>query len=182
MKRIIFIIILFVALAIQPAKAQESNYIHISVDAGLVVNTGRDKKFGMGGTIGWLTQDNLLSLNPNNYISLSVKAFNNPYGEGKILSSIKNNADDAFNYIMPLAGYRFTQQGISDGFFVEPRAGAVFGANYAGFAFSPIAGYALQQFNFSIYCDMGFGSKNSSILKKNFFTPGISVAYNINLN
>lgn len=182
MKRTIFIIILLAALTIQSAEAQETNYIHISVDAGLVANTGRDKKFGMGGTIGWLTQDNLLSSNPNNYISLSLKAFNNPYGEGKLLSSIKNDADDGFNYIMPLAGYRFTQEGIADGFFVEPRIGAVFGASYAGFAFSPLAGYAVQQFNFSIYCDMGFGSKESAILKKSFFTPGISVAYNINLN
>ncbi|SCD21446.1 putative secreted protein [Proteiniphilum saccharofermentans] len=182
MKRTIFIIILLAALTIQSAEAQETNYINISVDAGLVANTSRDKKFGLGGTIGWLTQDNLLSLNSNNYISLSVKAFNNPYGEGKILSSIKNDADDAFNYIMPLAGYRFTQEGISDGFFVEPRIGAVFGASYAGLAFSPIAGYAVQQFNFSIYCDMGFAGKESAIRKKSFFTPGISVAYNISLN
>ncbi|MDR2815736.1 MAG: hypothetical protein LBB62_03430 [Proteiniphilum sp.] len=182
MKRTIFIVILLAALTIQSAEAQESNYIHVSVDAGLVANAGQDKKFGLGGAIGWLTQDNLLSLNPNNYISLSVKVFNNPYGEGKILSSIMNDAGDAFNYIMPLAGYRFTQQGVAEGFFVEPRIGAVFGASYAGFAFSPIAGYAVQQFNFSIYCDMGFGNKKSAILKKSFFTPGISVAYNINLN
>ncbi len=183
MKRTIFIVILLAALTIGSVEAQQSNYIHVSVDAGLVANTNRDKKFGMGGTLGWLTQDNLLSLNPNNYISLNVKALNNPYGEGKFLSSIMNDANDAFNYIMPLAGYRLTQQGISDGFFIEPRIGAVFGANsYTGFAFSPIAGYAVQQFNFSLYCDMGFGSKNSAILEKNFFTPGISVAYNIGLN
>ncbi len=182
MKQSIFIFVLLAALTIQSAKAQESNYINISVDAGLVANTGRDKKFGMGGTIGWLTQDNLLSLNPNNYISLSVKAFNNPYGKGKLISSIKNDNDDGFNYIMPLAGYRFTQEGIANGFFVEPRIGAVFGASYAGFAFSPIAGYGVQQFNFALYCDMGFGNKTSAILKKNFFTPGISIGYNINLN
>lgn len=182
MKRTFFIFVLLVALTIQSAEAQESNYIHVSIETGMVANTNRDKKFGMGGTLGWLTQDNLTSLNPDNYISLSVKAFNNPYGEGKILSSIMNDADDAFNYVMPLIGYRFTQNGVSDGFFVEPRIGAVFGASYAGFAFSPIAGYALQQFNFSIYCDMGFGGKDSAILKKSFFTPGISIGYNISLN
>lgn len=183
MKRIIFIIMLLVALTFQSVEAQETNYIHISVDAGLVANTSRDKKFGMGGTIGWLTQDNLLSQNPNNYISLSVKGFNNPYDGGKLISSINNDKGDAFNYIMPLLGYRFTQEGVADGFFVEPRIGAVFGAgSYAGFAFSPLAGYALQQFNFSLYCDMGFGGKESAILKKSFFTPGISVAYNISLN
>lgn len=181
MKKTIFIVILLTALTVQSAKAQ-SNYIRISADAGLVVNTGQDKKFGMGGTLGWLTGDNLLSLNPNNYISLSVKAFNNPYGEGKLFSSINNDADDGFTYIMPLAGYRITQGGISDGFFVEPRIGAVFSSGYNGLAFSPIVGYAVQQFDFSLYCDMGFGSKESPILKKNFFTPGISIAYNFSLN
>ncbi|WP_298650188.1 hypothetical protein [uncultured Proteiniphilum sp.] len=182
MKKTVFIVLLLAALTIQSAEAQEYNYIHVSIDAGLVANTSHDKKFGMGGTLGWLTQDNLLAFNPRNYISLSVKAFNNPYGEGKFLSSIMNDANDAFNYIMPLVGYRFTQEGISNGFFVEPRIGAVFGSSYNGMAFSPIAGYAVQQFNFSLYCDMGFGSKESAILKKNFFTPGISVAYNISLN
>lgn len=182
MKKTILIVILFAALTIQSAEAQQSNYIHISVDAGLVVNTGQDKKFGLGGTLGWLTQDNLLSLNPNNFISLSVKAFNNPYGEGKLLSSINNSANDGFTYIMPLAGYRITQEGVSNGFFVEPRIGAVFGDSYTGLAFSPIAGYAVRQFDLSIYCDMGFSSKEAPILKKNFFTPGISIAYNIGLN
>ena len=182
MKQILFIAVLLAALTIQSAEAQEANYIHVSMDAGLVVNTNRDKKFGMGGTLGWLTQDNFFSFNSNNYLSLNVKAFNNPYGEGKLLSSVLNDENDAFNYIMPLAGYRFTQQGVQNGFFIEPRIGAVFGSNYAGFAFSPIAGYAVQQFNFSLYCDMGFGSKNSAISKKNFFTPGISIAYNISLN
>lgn len=183
MKQTIFIIMLLAALTVQPAKAQESNYIHISVDAGLVINTSRDKKFGLGGTIGWLTRDNLFSMNPDNYITLSMKAFNNPYGEGKFISSIRNKTDDGFTYIMPLAGYRITQQGIADGFFIEPRIGAVFGgSSYTGLAFSPIAGYAVQQFDFSLYCDMGFGNKNSAIRKKNFFTPGISIAYNISLN
>lgn len=182
MKRTIFLIILFVALTIKSVEAQETNYLNISLDAGFVVNSGQDKKFGMGLNIGWLTQDNLFSFNPNNYLSLNLKAFNNPYGEGKFLSSINNDANDGFTYIMPLLGFRFTQEGIVDGFFVEPRIGMVFGSGYTEFAFSPIAGYAVQQFNFSIYCDMGFGSEVSAILKKNFFAPGISVAYNFSIN
>jgi len=182
MERIFLIGILLIALTTPSAKAQDANYIHVSADAGLVANTNRDKKLGIGGTLAWLAQDNLFSLNTRNYISLSVKAFNNPYGDGKFVSSIMNEANDAFNYLMPLAGYRLTQQGVEDGFFVEPRIGAVFGAGYSGFAFSPIAGYALQQFNFSVYCDMGFGRENSAIREKNFFTPGISIAYNIGIN
>ncbi len=181
MKKKIFIL-LFTAVTLATAEAQHSNYIRISGDAGLVVNTDRDKKFGLGGTISWLTQDNLLSQNPDNYITLSIKGFNNPYGDGKFLGSLFNDKDDAFNYIMPLAGYRLTQQGVADGLFVEPRIGAVFGASgYAGLAFSPLAGYAWQHFDFSLYCDMGFGSQSSAIHKKNFFTPGISIGYNIGL-
>lgn len=182
MRHTLLIVILLAVLSIDSVKAQETNYIQVAFDAGIVANSSKDKQFGMGGTLAWLTQDNLLSLNPDNYLSLGVKAFNNPYGEGKFISSILNGAGDAFNYIMPLAGYRVTWGGISDGFFVEPRIGAVFGSKFAGLAFSPIAGYAVQQFNFALYCDMGFGNKKSAILKKNFFTPGISIAYNISIN
>ncbi|MBK5195898.1 MAG: hypothetical protein JJE08_07705 [Proteiniphilum sp.] len=179
MKKTIFIL-LFTVVTLTATQAQKSNYVHISGDAGFVVNTERDKKFGLGGTIGWLTYDNLISQNPYNYISLSVKGFNNPYGEGKFLGSMFNDKDDAFNYIMFLAGYRFTQQGLTEGLFVEPRMGVVIGASgYTGFAFSPMAGYAYRNFDFSLFCDMGFGNKVSAIRNKNFFTPGISIGYNI---
>jgi hypothetical protein len=178
MKRAIFILLFFMA-TLGAMQAQKSNYIHISGDAGVVANSERDEKFGLGGTLSWLTQDVFIAKKPGNYISLGVKAFNNPYGEGKLISSIMNDKDDAFNYIMALAGYRITGQGISDGFFVEPRIGAVFGASgYTGFAFAPLAGYAYRDFDFAVYCDMGFGGENSAVLKKNFFTPGISIGYN----
>jgi hypothetical protein len=173
-------ILLFTLVTLTATQAQKNNYFHLSGDAGFVVNTERDNKFGMGGTLGWLTQDNLFLLNPDNYISLSVKGFNNPYGEGKLIGSILNDKDDAFNYIMPLVGYRITQLGVTDGFFVEPRVGAFFGAGgYTGFAFSPLGGYAYRNFDLSVYCDMGFGSKKSAIHTQNFFTPGISIGYNI---
>lgn len=182
MKRTFFIAVLFAVLTIGTVQAQNSNYIRISADAGLVVNTDRDKKFGLGGSIGWLTQDKWLSMGESNYFSLNVKALNNPYDDGKLFSSINNDEDDAFNYIMPLIGYRFALPGITDGFFAEPRIGAAFGSSYTAFAFSPMVGYAVQQFDFSLYCDMGFGGKTSAIGKKSFFTPGISIAYNIGLN
>jgi len=179
MKKTLFIL-LFTLVTISVTQAQKSNYVHIAGDAGFVVNTERDKKFGLGGTIGWLTQDNLFFSNPNNYISLSVKGFNNPYGEGKLIGSILNDKDDAFNYIMPLVGYRITQTGVSEGFYVEPRMGVVIGASgYTGFSFSPMAGYAYRDFDFSLFCDMGFGNEVSAIRNKNFFTPGISLGYNI---
>lgn len=178
MKKKIFLI-LFTVVTLGTAQAQHSNYIRISGDAGFVVNSERDKKFGLGGTLSWLTQDIFIAKNSDNYISLGLKAFNNPYEEGKLITSIMNDKDDAFNYLMALAGYRITGQGISDGFFVEPRIGAVFGASgYTGFAFAPLAGYAYRNFDFAVYCDMGFGRENSAVLKKNFFTPGLSIGYN----
>ena len=178
MKKITLFLLLIVAVS--TVSAQE-NYIRVSGDVGFVVNSQRDKKVGAGGTISWLTQDNLISLNPANFITLSLKGFNNPYSGGKLLSSMFNDKNDAFNYIMLLVGYRVTQAGVANGLFVEPRVGAVFGASYSGFAFSPLAGYAYENFDFGVFCDMGFGSKNSAIGKKNFFTLGISIGYNIGL-
>lgn len=178
MEKTIFIL-LFSLVTLTTTQAQKSNYFRISGDAGIVVNTERDNKSGMGGTLGWLAQDNLFSFNPNNYISLSIKGFNNPYGGGKLVGSILNGKNDGFNYIMPLLGYRITQQGVADGFFAEPRIGIVIGSGYTGFAFSPIAGYAYRKFDFSLFCDMGFDDDMSAILKNNFFTPGVSIGYNI---
>ena len=173
------LILLFTAVTLTATQAQKSNYIHLSGEAGLVVNTERDNKSGLGGTVGWFTQDNLFIFNPDNYISLSVKGFNNPYGEGRLIGSILNDKNDGFNYIMPLIGYRITQHGVTDGFFVEPRMGIVIGSGYTGFAFSPIAGYAYRNLDFSLFCDMGLSDKVSAIRKQNLFTPGISIGYNI---
>src|SRR5690554_3430843 len=179
MKKIV--VLLLSAFVWVTVGAQENN-IRISGDAGVVTNTGRDKKFGMGGSLGWLTVDNLISRSNTNYFALHIKGFNNPYGEGKLISSILNDKNDGFTYIMPLIGYRFTQRGMSNGFFAEPRIGMAFGANkYTAFALSPLAGYAYEGFEFSLFCDIGFGQKNNAILKRNFFTPGIGVAYNITI-
>lgn len=180
MKRII--IILFFSIGIlMSINAQFDNYIRLSGDIGIVSNSERDKKFGAGGTISWLMVDNILSNNNYNYISLSLKGFNNPYEGGKLISSIMNDMDDAFNYIMPLVGYRFTQKGFEDGFFVEPRIGAVIGTSYTAVAFAPLAGYTYLNLEFSFFCDVGIGAKNSAIRKKNFATPGISAAYSFGL-
>ena len=114
--------LLFTIVILMSARGQYNNYIRLSGDIGIVTNSERDKKFGVGGTVAWLTVDNMISNNELNYISLSMKGFNNPYGEGKILSSILNDADDAFNYLMPLVGYRFTQRGIEDGRLLYARS------------------------------------------------------------
>lgn len=180
MKKIVFTL-LFSFVILLSVNAQFDNYIRLSGDIGIVSNSERDKKFGVGGTVSWLKVDNLLSGNEFNYITLSIKGFNNPYGEGKIISSIMNDINDGFNYIIPLVGYRFTQKGVEEGFFIEPRIGAAFGESYSAFALSPLAGYSYLNMDFSFYCDIAFGSKNSAILKKSFITPGISIAYSIGL-
>lgn len=180
MKKII-ILVIFIIISLLYVQAQQDNYLRVSGDMGLTVNSQRDKKFGMGGNLSWLTTDNILSLNNNNFITLGVKAHNNPYEEGKFISSIMNKKDDAFNYILPFAGYRITQKGVENGFFIEPRFGVVFGSNYSAFAFAPIAGYAYNTFDFSIYCDIGFGNVESAIWQKHFYNIGVSFAYNIKL-
>lgn len=175
----LFFIFLFTTVALNTMLAQRNNYLHVSVDAGMVVNSEHDKKLGLGGTLSWLTVDNLIVPQSNNYISLGIKAMNNPYNEGKFVTSINNAKNDAFNYLMALAGYRITQRSATEGFFVEPRLGMVFGASgYTGLAFTPLAGYVYRNFDFSVYCDMGFGRERSAILKRNFFTPGLSFSYN----
>ena len=100
MKKNLFLVVLSLIFFVN-AQAQYDNYLRISGDMGFIVNSERNKKLGMGGNISWLTTDNLLSLNKNNFISLGVKAHNNPYGDGKFISSIMNEKDDAFNYLLP---------------------------------------------------------------------------------
>lgn len=52
---------------------------------------------------------------------------------------------------------------------MEPRIGAVFGASgYTGFAFAPLVGYAYRDFDFAVYCDMGFGGENSAMERSIF--------------
>ncbi|HBL33824.1 MAG TPA: hypothetical protein DDZ96_08395 [Porphyromonadaceae bacterium] len=180
-KATFFVLLTAAVIFTTNVKAQETNYLRLSVEPGMVLNTKKDGKFALGGSIGWLTQDNFMAQNENNYLSVTLKAVNNPYGDGKILSSILNDKDDAFNYGTLLIGYRFTQQGIENGFYVEPRIGGALGASYGAFVFSPAAGYAYDHFDFSLFLDAGFGSKNNAIGEKNFFNLGLSIGYNIGL-
>src|SRR5690554_272534 len=99
MKKTIFTLLFSIGI-LMSANAQFTSYIRLSGDIGIVSNSEKDKKFGVGGTVSWLTVDNLISGNEYNYISLGIKGFNNPYGEGKLFSSIMNDEDDGFNYIM----------------------------------------------------------------------------------
>lgn len=158
--------------------AKWGNYVHLSGDAGFVLNSAQDRKFGMGGKIAFLLKDRWV--NDNCYWTITVKAFNNPYDDGKFLSSIYNHDDDAFNYIQFLAGYRYTFDSMTTGFYVEPRLGYARSARIkSAFAFVPSVGYTYNNFDFALFCDMGFAEKELANLKKGFVTLGVSVGYNI---
>lgn len=183
MKKIILLAILALACATVTQKTYAQNAIHISADAGAVLKTNRDKSLGVGGTIGVMVQDNFFFIEPTNYLTFSIKGFNNPYGDGKILSSVLNGKDDAFNYISFLAGYRITQGDLSYGWYLEPHLGYTAGTTgYGAFTLAPSGGYAYDDFDLGVFLDMGFGGKaNHTFGGKNFYTLGITVGYNIRL-
>lgn len=160
----------------------QKTFIHLSGQAGMVVNSRQDRKLGLGGTAALLVQDDLISGNGKNLFTISLKAFNNPFGDGKFVSSIMNGAGDAFNYVGLLAGYRLTTGNAADGFYAEPRLGL---GGYSGMnvsvLFSPVVGYAYRNFDFSTYCDMGFGNLTYAMGSDQFFTVGVSVGYNIGI-
>lgn len=168
-------------LATMGVNAQD-HYIRVSIEPGAVLNTKMDKKFALGGSVAWMMEDEFISGNDNNLISVTLKGMNNPFLDGKLISSMFNKEYDAFNYIMPLVGYRFAQDGIDDGFFIEPRIGvAVLAGGKANFVIAPQAGYTYENFDFGVFCDMGFGGKPNAIKTNNFFTLGATIAYNIEL-
>ncbi len=175
-------LLLLIAVITAVSASSQQNFLNVSAQAGSVLNTDQDKSFGIGGSITWLHQDGYLAKSENNYLTLTVKGFNNPYGEGKFISSILNDKGDGFNYITALAGYRVAFQQITDGFFLEPRLGVGFFAlNKSSFVFSPMVGYTVKKIDIGVYCDMGFSKENYGIKKDNFFTLGVSVGYNIGL-
>lgn len=177
MKKIYLFLLLGLSICLHTG-AQTNNHMRFSGDVGIVVNSAQNNKSGVGGTISWLTADIFLFKEWNNYFTLHLKGFNNPYGDGKLFSSILNDENDGFNYIMPLAGYRMTRKGITEGFYLEPRIGVIIGASdYVGLAISPMTGYTFGNFDASLYVDIGFGNKVSAIHKKNIFAPGISIGY-----
>ena len=161
-------------------KEKSGTYIHVSGQAGWVLKTKQDKSFGIGGTVGLMFQDNLLS--QKNYFTLSAKGFNSPFGDGKFITSILNKKTDAFNYYELLAGYRFTTNSIENGLFAEPRIGFGKGYTYQAFVFSPVIGFAFNKFELGVFSDFGF-SQDANVLtgEKGYTTLGLSVGYNIGL-
>ncbi len=175
-------LLLLIAVITAVSASSQQNFLNISAQAGSVLNTDQDKSFGIGGSVTWLHQDGYLTKSENNYLTLTLKGFNNPYGEGKFVSSVLNDKGDGFNYITALAGYRVAFQQITDGFFLEPRLGVGFFAEKkSSFLFSPMVGYTVKKIDIGVYCDMGFSKENYAIKKDNFFTLGVSVGYNIGL-
>lgn len=173
--------LMVVLLTTGTLSAQTKSYLNVSGQAGFVVNSQEDRKLGLGGSAAWLQQDGFLFNCSKNYLTLTLKALNNPFREGRFVSSILNNKFDAFNYLGVLAGYRLTTGSAANGFYVEPRLGAGVEGSGISFLFSPAAGYAYKNFDFALYSDMGFAGKTQATGTDNFFTVGLSVGYNIGL-
>ncbi len=180
-KRKLIILLIAIVSSAGLVKAQTGNFINVSGQMGFVTNSKQDRKFGVGGSAAFLLQDNFLAVNQDNYLTFTLKAFNNPFLDGKLIKSVLNNAYDAFNYIGILAGYRFTAGGAEDGFYVEPRLGVGALAGGANFLFSPVVGYGYRNFDFGIFGDMGFRGKPMATNTNNAFTVGLTVGYNIAL-
>lgn len=163
--------------------AKSGNYIHLSGDAGFVLNATQDRKLGIGGNIAFMMKDRWVNKNDKGFWTITVKGFNNPFGDGEFLSSILNKKADAFNYIQFLAGYRYTLEGMKEGVYVEPRIGyTMLAKSKSAFAFVPSVGYTFNNFDFALFCDMGFAGKKLGNQKNSFVTMGVSVGYNIDFN
>ncbi len=179
MKKEFFTLLLIVASVIFADKAQAQNAFHVSVNPGMVLESNQDKKFGLGGTLALMIEDRFMLNRPAYYVTFGVKGFNNPFGEGKLISSIFNKETDAFNYVAFLAGYRMTQDNFANGWYFEPRFGYAAGSGYGAFVLAPVGGYAYNNFDFGVFADLGFGGKESIIGNKNFYTLGLTIGYNI---
>ncbi len=180
LKTTLLSIILFAFAA--SAQAQSGNYIHISAQTGFVVNSAHDRKLGLGGNAAFLLSDKLIDKNQKNFWTFSIKAFNNPIEDGEFFSSFNNKEYDAFNYVGLLAGYRYTLQGMQNGFYAEPRLGyGVLASGRSAFLFAPVVGYTYNNIDFALFCDMGFSGNKMTIQKNQFITLGLSVGYNIGI-
>lgn len=159
-------------------------YIHISGDCGFLLNSDQDRKIGLGSTVSFLIPDNWLVSNERNYFTLGVKGLNNPVYNGKFFSSINNNTLDAFNYFQVLAGYRFCERIPENGWYFEYRLGlTLFDLNFNNYAFSfsPAFGYVYNQFDFSVFSDINVADTYTALGKKEFYTLGVSIGYDIGL-
>lgn len=181
MKTKFYALVAAVILTAGTISAQSKTYVNVSLQGGYVVNSERDEKIGIGGTVAIMQQDFLFNAEKN-YLTLTVKGFNNPYGDGKFITSIMNEEKDGFNHLDLLAGYRITGGDAQNGIFVEPRIGTALVYDWKpALLFSPTVGYATRGFEVALFGDFGFHNANLAIKKQNFTTVGISLGYNIGL-
>ena len=181
MKTKFYALVAAVILTAGTISAQSKTYVNVSLQGGYVANSEQDKKIGIGGTVAIMQQDFLFNAEKN-YLTLSVKGFNNPYGDGKFITSILNDRGDGFNSIAGLLGYRMTAENAANGFYVEPRVGIDFLAKgNKAFLFSPQVGYAFGGFDVALFGDLGFSGNTLATKTNNFYTVGLSIGYNIGL-
>lgn len=128
-------------LAFAQEKVLDRRFISVSAEAGINAGSDKDKKFGLGGSVEYIMPDKLFH-NQRHYLTVGLKGFNNPYDDGKFVSSIFNKSNDGLNYIALLGGYRMVQNTVENGWYFEPRIGYTRAASYNGFIFAPKGGYA----------------------------------------
>lgn len=178
MKKLITFILL-IALTSVGLHAQDQYAVRFSADGGSLLQTSRDGSLGLGASMSFLMQDMWIQKSDKNYITITLRAFNNPFDGGKLFSSVSNDKTDAFNYIPLLIGYRMTQTQLEYGWYVEPRLGIAFGyPPYKTLILAPTAGYTFNYLDIGVFADLGFGSPVNAIGSKNFYTVGISLGYN----
>ena len=158
-----------------------NKYLGVSAEAGWMLNSDKDKTFGLGGTVSFATPDFIFN-STHNYVTFGAKVFSNPYEGGKFISNVSNGVNDGLNYLALLAGYRFTENNFEEGWYVEPRIGFTQAGPYSGFIVAPKGGFMTNKWDFSLFADAAFGGEESNIGKKNFTSAGLSVGYFFGLN
>lgn len=162
------------------SNAKKPSFIGVTANLGFVLNSDMDKKLALGGEASYAFADPFFK-SEKNFVTIGLKGMNNPYGEGKFISSMANNKNDGLNYISLLAGYRIISQSYENGFYAEPRIGITSAAKFLGFAFAPKVGYTMKKWDFSAFADTAFGAPENNLLKKSIFTAGIGIGYNFAL-
>ena len=181
MKTKFYALVAAVILTAGTISAQSKTYVNVSLQGGYVANSEQDKKIGIGGTVAIMQQDFLFNAEKN-YLTLTIKGFNNPILDGKFITSILNEERDCFNYVAPMLGYRMTTGSAANGFYVEPRVGYAFLASPGkAFLVAPQVGYAFNGFDVALFGDLGFSGNPTVAGPENFYTVGLSIGYNIGL-
>lgn len=180
--RKLIVIVLALVVMYGPAKAQyqeELSTVVVQVNAGSVLNSNMGNRFAYG-----MTAQVLIPINADNYFTAGIKGMTNPF-DGDSFFFLKNGfnrSGDALNYLMTFTGLRVSLGRPASGyFFTEPKAGVAFAHGFAwsGICLTPSIGYKIENLEFQAFIDAGFDETKLNIRKKQFFTAGVGIGYQI---